>query len=331
MAIIRNKHPSDFDPIRIPSQNLTVLFGKSSLEEGRGVGQVTRLLYDQFKSLQGEGKTDNTVTFFPFFTDAPSYPLKNSVVVIHDFSVIEMPEFSKNNRRYVEELKQVCTLCSHIVVCNPDLREKIYVMFGIEPSKITYIPNPIVTDPELIEVDGIPEEPFMLHACAGNQYKNIEVLFKAWSILGQDAPQLVVTGRAYEHSPLIDDLVIRDKITFLDRQPRGKIEYLMQKAEGLLLPSRSEGFTMALLEATSVETTSIIATGNGLQTVLDPDEAFFCDPDDPEQWAKAVRQLHTSGDAGRVRRLLERLKRQQNLSVTAERYLKVFKSLTNPN
>ena len=331
MAITRSKRPSDFDPICIPSHNLTILFGKSSLNEGRGVGQVARLLHGQFKSMEKEGKADNTVTLFPFFMDAPSFPLKNSVVVIHDFSVLEMPEFANRNQRYIEELKQVCALADHIVVGMPDLREKLYARFGIDPSRMTYIPNPIVTDPELIEVEEIPEEPYMLHACAPNKHKNIEVLFRAWGILGEEAPQLVVTGRLYERSPLIDELGIRNKITFLDRQPRGKIEYLMQKAEGLLLPSRSEGFNLNVLEATSVETTSIIATGNGLQTVLDPDEAFFCDPDDPEQWANAARQLHTSGDAGRVRRLLERLKRQQNLSVTAERYLQVFKSLTNPN
>ena len=327
---IRYKRPSDFDPIKIPSLNLTMLFGNSSLNEQRGVGQIARTLLSQFKSLETEGSTDNTVTFYPFFMDAPSCPLKNSVVLIHDFSVLEMPEFARSNHRYIEELKKVCNTVDHIVAGIPYVREKLHMFFGIPLSKITYIPNPIITEPELIEVDEIPEVPYMLHACAGNKYKNIEVLFKAWGILGNEAPQLVVTGKTFEGSSLIDELGIRDKITFLDRQPRGKIEYLMKNAEGLLLPSRSEGFSLVLLEATSVETTSIIASSNHLQTVIDSDEAFFCDPDDPQQWANAVRQLHSSGDAGRVRRLLRRLKRQQSLPVITERYLEVFKSLVKP-
>lgn len=330
MAYLRNKRPSDFNRISLGDDNLTILFGKSSLGEGRGVGQVARLLHQQFQSMAKEGETKEVVTFCPFFTDSPSYPLKNTVLTVHDFSVMELPEFQKRNQRYIEDFKKVCSFTSHFVACTPSVREKLHTLYGIPLEKITYIPNPIVENPELIEVENLPEGPYMLHACAPNPSKNIEVLFKAWEILGQDAPQLVVTNRVHEGNPLLDKLGIRDKVTFFDHQSQGQLQYLMQKADGLLLPSRSEGFSMVMLEATAVETTSIIATGNGLQDVVDPDEAFFCDPDAPEQWAEALRRLCANGDAGRVRRLRDRLVRQQNLTVTAERYLQVFKSLIQP-
>lgn len=328
MSFKRSKRPSDFDQISLGNEGLTVLFGNSSLKEARGVGRVARLLHQQFKSMATEGETTEVVTFCPFFMDSPSYPLKNTVVTIHDFTVMEMPEFQIKNQRFIEDFKQICSIASHFVACAPSVREKLHTRYGVPAEKISYIPNPIVENPEMTEVEGLPEGPYLLHACAPNPSKNLEILFKAWAILGKDAPQLLVTNRAYETHPLLDGLGIRDKVTFIGRQDQAKIQYLMHKADGLLLPSRSEGFSMVVLEATSVETPSIIATGNGLQDVIDTNEAFFCDPDDPSQWAETIRKLVADGDDGRVRRLRERLLRQQNLALTAERYLQVFKSLT---
>lgn len=333
MGVTEKVGSANFDGMRIPSEDLTVYFATKSLIERRGVGQVSRTLHKAFKELSyGKPTFDNYVTFYSFFQDCLTNKLRNSVLLVHDISMIVMPDYLVSRESYKESLRRACDNVDHIVVCGMSTKPALNRLFGIPLSKITVINNPIESEPVIADIGiDLPSQPYLLHACSGNRYKNVEILFKAWEKLKTTDLKLVVLGRTFENHSLINSLGIRDRIIFMDRVSRNEVNYLMKNSIGVLTPSRSEGFGLVPLEAAVVGAPSIIATGNNMSDAIRENEAFWCDPDDEIQWATRIDELYQNGDDGRASRLRERISVELHPTRIAKEYLKVFQIVINEN
>lgn len=278
----------------------------------------------------GDGVTGYRAALYMSFRATPRKLPSHSVVVIHDLSVIELPEYSNCRQEYELELIDVCEKAGHLIVCNPWVKERLIELYNIDSEKISVIFNPIPSIVPRTQVNELPSEPFMLHACAGNPHKNLALLFKVWGCLGERAPKLVILGKSHLSHPLIDELGIRDKLIFLDRLDKDQLNFALSKAMALLLPSTLEGFATLVSEAAIQNTPSIIATNNGLDGVYSENEVIRAEALDTESWANAILDFLTNGDGGRVTRLRDRILRELNPEYILDKYLDILQSVSVP-
>ena len=115
-------------------------------------------------------------------------------------------------------------------------------------------------------------------------------------------PQLVVAGDASadfadyaaELRALVDDLGLRDDVTFIGPQSRADLATLLRSARVVLVPSHSETFGLIALEAASSGTPVIAASAGGLrEAVAHLETGHLMDSRRPEDWGCALRHLLT--------------------------------------
>jgi glycosyltransferase involved in cell wall biosynthesis len=143
--------------------------------------------------------------------------------------------------------------------------------------------------------------------------------------------ELVVIGRLKEGGPsarIIDDLGLRDAVTFITGVPEERIIELYSEAELAVVPSLYEGFSLPAIEAMSCGVPLVATTGGALPEVVgaDNDTALCVPPGDSEALAakiamalddKALRDR--IGAAGRAR-VIERWTWRHTAVGTVEHY-----------
>jgi glycosyltransferase involved in cell wall biosynthesis len=143
--------------------------------------------------------------------------------------------------------------------------------------------------------------------------------------------ELVVIGRLKEGGPsarIIDELGLRDAVTFITGVPEERIIELYSEAELAVVPSLYEGFSLPAIEAMSCGVPLVATTGGALPEVVgaDNDTALCVPPGDSEALAakiamalddKALRDR--IGAAGR-QRVIERWTWRHTAVGTVEHY-----------
>lgn len=324
---MRRLGPHPFTKLSFESRGLTVFFENESLLEKRGVGVVARTLHHALEDTATETETQRSASLFMALQSTPVKLPSSSVVVVHDLSLIELPEYASARDRHDRDLLDVCQQAGHIVVNNPRVKRRLMELYKVPFDKVTVIPNPFEPVTDLKEVPGLPDEPFMLHACSGNLHKNLPFLFRVWSELGRLAPKLVILGGYHERHKLIDDLGIRERLVFMDRLSRPEVNYVMSKSRGLLFPSDLEGFGNVVVEAALNGAATIMATDNGLEDIYADAEVIRVDRR-ARDWVLAVIELLTLGDSGKAEVLATRARVDFDPRSVAERYLDVLQNVS---
>ena len=84
--------------------------------------------------------------------------------------------------------------------------------------------------------------------------KNIDLLIKAWSLLDRNLSELFIVGDGTEVKriqELIKEKSLENEVFMLGNIKNSEVQKLMQKSDSIILPSDSEGFSNAVLEAMS--------------------------------------------------------------------------------
>jgi glycosyltransferase involved in cell wall biosynthesis len=105
--------------------------------------------------------------------------------------------------------------------------------------------------------------------------------------------ELVVIGRLKEGGPsarIIDELGLRDVVTFVTGVPERRIIELYSEAELAVVPSLYEGFSLPAIEAMSCGVPLVATTGGALPEVVgtDNDTALLVPPGDSEALATRI-------------------------------------------
>jgi glycosyltransferase involved in cell wall biosynthesis len=132
-------------------------------------------------------------------------------------------------------------------------------------------------------------------------YKNLEVVFQAFRRVIREVPdaQLVIVGDGPMKSvwtAIVKELGLSQHFRFLGRISNEQKLRLLTESAFLLLPSKTEGFGIVILEAFACHKTVIVSSIGALQEVVtDGLDGYLVDPDDADDWSEKMLQLFQDG------------------------------------
>lgn len=162
---------------------------------------------------------------------------------------------------------------------------------------------------------GLVARSYLLHVGVLERRKNLPMLIEALHELKTegvaDALKLVLVGQPGPRPDLndapairatIERLGMRDQVILTGHLPQEQVNALFSNAAAYVLPSKSEGFGIPVLEAFAAGAPVICSTAGALPEVAG-DAALLFDPDDKAQLVERLTQL--GSDPGLQRRLVE--------------------------
>jgi phosphatidyl-myo-inositol dimannoside synthase len=189
-------------------------------------------------------------------------------------------------------------------------RDRIVEAYGVPPSKVRIVPEPIdlqawaAGEAEMAEM--ITDPPAILSVAHMYPRKNLGVLLEAYAHL-QDAGipfQGWIVGEgpcrpAWER--LRDSLGLAGRVTFFGSIPRRELEKRYRQAALFCLPSRQEGFGIVFLEAMASGKAIVAGRRAAVpETVTDGETGLLVDPEDPAELAGALAKLLQDGELRRA-------------------------------
>jgi glycosyltransferase involved in cell wall biosynthesis len=208
------------------------------------------------------------------------------------------------------------------VVCPSAFLRDLAVGWGVEPRRVSVLPNPAPAVNGLRPRDELRAElgltvPTLVFAGRLTAQKSLDVALAAAERAGID---LLVAGEGPERAAL--ERLAGPRVRFLGPQPRERVLELYRAADGALLSSSWENFPHAVVEALAVGTPVVsTAVGGVAEVVEDGVNGLLVPPGDPDALAAAIRRLVEDGEplraaaapsveqyaAGRVYERLERI------------------------
>ena len=227
----------------------------------------------------------------------------NQVLTLHDTSVLENPHWYRPAfarwygwlmPRLVRKVRQVLTVSEYS-------RERILKTFSLPAERVSVIPcgvnlkqfGPAQTQQinRLRAQYGLPLD-YLLFLGTREPRKNLSRLLLAWDLIQGEFPRmpLVIAGGQIAHFAAEVPAVNRPGVLFTGYVPENQLQALYSGARLLLLPSLSEGFGLAALEAMACGTPVLAADAGALPEIIGS-AGRLLDPLDVVAWAQEMRSL----------------------------------------
>jgi glycosyltransferase involved in cell wall biosynthesis len=135
--------------------------------------------------------------------------------------------------------------------------------------------------------------------------KGVDTLLKAFALIHTDVPDtsLVIVGGGPLYSEikaLAAELGVAHRVNFMGEVPHSEVPVLLATCGLFVLPSRSEGFSITLLEA-AYYGRPILCTrvGGSPELISTGINGIMVEPDDPEAMAAQMLMLTRNGEFAR--------------------------------
>ncbi|MFL5946099.1 MAG: glycosyltransferase family 4 protein [Gaiellaceae bacterium] len=214
------------------------------------------------------------------------------------------------------------------VYCPSAYLRSLVLSWGIAPERVSVLPNPVPSLPELADRDELRRS-FGLNgatlAFAGRLTAQKSLGRALAAVAAADGVQLVIAGEGPDREPLeqrAHELGIAERVTFVGPQPRNRVVELFRAADATILSSSWENFPHTVVEALAVGTPVLAMEAGGVgEVVRDGVNGILVPAGDEPALADAVRTYF--GDAA----LRERLRAAAAQSVAAYAPERVFGEL----
>jgi glycosyltransferase involved in cell wall biosynthesis len=172
-------------------------------------------------------------------------------------------------------------------------KEKLLQLRQINPKKVFTKPNFVDSDLPVIPYE--QRENRFVFAGRLDKLKGVDILLKAWKLMGDNAPKLVICGTG----PMEDwcrNFISENKldsVEMLGFVPNDEVKKIVGQSKALILPTQwYEGFPMSIVEAFSVGTAVVCSDlGNAGSIVDDGITGYRFKADSAENLIQAVNQL----------------------------------------
>jgi glycosyltransferase involved in cell wall biosynthesis len=176
----------------------------------------------------------------------------------------------------------------------------------------------------------LEHSPYLLCVAAHNEKKAIEVLIRAFARIAPSHSDLhlVLVGDGPlrgELEALARSLALADRIAFLGSRARSDVAQLLRGSRVFVLPSRSEPFGIAVLEALASGCAVVASAVGGIpEIIVDGESGILVAPDDPEALARAIARVL---DEPKLRESLAQAGRARAADFTVERMGERYESV----
>ena len=197
------------------------------------------------------------------------------------------------------------------VLCPSAYLRGVALSWGLDPERVSAIPNPAPEIPPLPSRDELRAElalegPTLAFAGRLGVQKSLDVALAALAALPEVT--LAIAGDGPERERLerrARELALDARAPFLGTVSRETVLRLLRAADASLLSSSWENFPHAVVEALAVGTPVIATAVGGVpEVVRDGENGLLVPPGDPDALAAAIRRFFADGDLRR--RLAER-------------------------
>jgi glycosyltransferase involved in cell wall biosynthesis len=228
---------------------------------------------------------------------------------------------------------RVATRMTRVITVSENSLKDIAADHNVPLHKLHVVP--VGVDQELFRpLDHVERVPGRLitTASADVTMKGLRYLLEALAKLRTERHvELVVIGKLKEGGPsarTIDELGLRDAVTFISGVPEQRIIELYSEAEVAVVPSLYEGFSLPAIEAMSCGVPLVATTGGALPEVVgaDGDTALLVPPGDSDALAARIRtalddpELRAAVGARGRQRVIERWTWRHTAVGTVEHY-----------
>lgn len=174
-------------------------------------------------------------------------------------------------------------------------KEKLLHLKQISEEQIFVKPNFVEEAQKIIPYEKRKNQ--LVYVGRLEEIKGVRVLLKAWKLLGEGAPELLLCGKG----PLEDwcrsyiEENHLEKVKQMGFVPNERVRELMGESKALVLPTQVyEGFPMTIAEAYAGGTPVIGSDlGNTRSLIEEGKSGFKFSPDSPEELAECVLKLAT--------------------------------------
>lgn len=281
--------------------------------------------------------------FEPNFVLLPALQADKKVLTVHDFSCFRYPQWHPEERvRHMEKhFWPSIEKADHIITVSETIRKEACEMFGLDPAKITAIPNgvdhsrykPVCAEAQksLRQRYGLPQN-FILYVGALEPRKNLLNLLSAHANLPQPLkqryPLILIGSRGWNNQAIMEQIHRQAPYTrLLGYVAASDLPVFYSAASLFVYPSWYEGFGLPALEAMACGRPVLTSTDAALQELCG-DAAHYVHPADQAALTSGMERLLE--DAPLAEELAARaLKRAAaySWSESSARHMRVFKSL----
>lgn len=236
----------------------------------------------------------DAIVFSPGY-NAPIFPIRNFIFIIHDLNHIECVDNSSFLKRlyYSIIIKRACRYSLRILTVSEFSKERIVAWSGVSPDKVVNIGNGVgeifCPDVESAEFG----YPYFLAVSNRKAHKNELRTLEAFCVADVDVEvRMVFTGTP---SKDLLDLArargVEDRLVFLGRVNEADLPGLYRGALALLFPSLYEGFGLPVIEAMACGTPVLTSTTTALPEVAG-DAALLVNPESVREISDGIRRLY---------------------------------------
>jgi glycosyltransferase involved in cell wall biosynthesis len=256
------------------------------------------------------------------------------VVTVLDFVHEAFPSLDPAGR-HIAMKHEAIRVADHLICISHSTHDELCERFPWARHKASVIP--LGTSLARVAAESLPEslagKPYVLFVGRRNNYKNFEVVWKAWNRIRRQLPKgskLAIVGPPMKRREAVA-LNWRDdgSAVLIPNASDGMLRTLYEHSRGFLFPSRAEGFGLPSLEAMSAGT-PVMASDLPVMREVIGDSGYYFDPDDVDTVAEMIEAALT-GQLPDADSIVEQARRRSaafTWQATAEQTATVYKELT---
>lgn len=223
---------------------------------------------------------------------APRLPGVATVATVHDLAFLQRPgDLERSSLAYYEQIAVARSWTDAWITPSRWTADDLSASFDIDPGAITVIPHGVSLDLQREPV--VPRESrggYLLAVGTIEPRKRYDLLLDALASM-PEPPRLEVVGKSGWNSETTEGrLDNASGVTWQRNADDTTLRDLYRNAYAVVIPSHSEGFGFAALEAMACGTPVVSSNQGGLPDVTGL-AALIPDADDPQSWAAAVERI----------------------------------------